>query len=335
MPFESITCPECEANRDFVMVEPGTYYCPWHKGLFKYVDSSPKLSTSGLGLCACGTRAIGLCQECGQAFCEDHSKVIGAGRYCSAHQREAFFANYEQSVARQLADQDQITGDSNRLAWIMNSQTIGGNPTFKGKLRILEGHREDRPPGWSAEVPQELSDQDALTAQVREAVQAAPILARQLKAKNVPTGRVLNLHKGEHVVRGERKGLVREKRREYILEFIAAGWPLLTEESYDSDSRNSRGETHGVILATDGKIIRYSGFSEPRSAGAKYSQGKPQGYHPFVTNYGILSAKRPPTEDRLGSVYKRLFSDFYYFHSLMLNMVHLAHGNGVKSDLFS
>jgi hypothetical protein len=40
MAFESIVCPECRATDGFTQVEPDTYYCPYHKGLFKYVDSS-------------------------------------------------------------------------------------------------------------------------------------------------------------------------------------------------------------------------------------------------------------------------------------------------------
>jgi hypothetical protein len=40
MGFESIVCPECRASEGFTKVEADTYYCPYHKGLFKYVDPS-------------------------------------------------------------------------------------------------------------------------------------------------------------------------------------------------------------------------------------------------------------------------------------------------------
>jgi hypothetical protein len=67
VPFESITCPECQADKDFVQVEPDTFYCPYHKGLFKHVDPTGQLG--GAALCPCGIIARSRCNKCAKPVC--------------------------------------------------------------------------------------------------------------------------------------------------------------------------------------------------------------------------------------------------------------------------
>jgi hypothetical protein len=69
MGFESIVCPECRATEGFTEVGPGTYYCPYHKGLFEHVD--PSLITvrhEGI-FCSCGNRVEFQCQLCRRGLC--------------------------------------------------------------------------------------------------------------------------------------------------------------------------------------------------------------------------------------------------------------------------
>jgi hypothetical protein len=70
MAFESIKCPECTATDGFTKVEPDTYYCPYHKGLFKYVDPSRvKIQLEGI-FCQCGAlHAPVECEQCRERLC--------------------------------------------------------------------------------------------------------------------------------------------------------------------------------------------------------------------------------------------------------------------------
>lgn len=71
MAFESIACPECRATDGFTKVEPDTYYCPYHKGLFKYVDPSLITVRHEGAFCPCGNRVEFRCQLCGQGCCAE------------------------------------------------------------------------------------------------------------------------------------------------------------------------------------------------------------------------------------------------------------------------
>ena len=80
MAFEGIICPHDGATTGITQVEPDTYYCSHHKGLFKYVDPQPltvKLEDA-FAACVhcgggCGRKAdYGKCARCGELHCERH-----------------------------------------------------------------------------------------------------------------------------------------------------------------------------------------------------------------------------------------------------------------------
>jgi hypothetical protein len=68
MAFESVVCPQCSATDGFTMVEPNTYYCPYHKGLFKHVDSS-RIKVQIEGFCHCGRHMAVECRRCHRNIC--------------------------------------------------------------------------------------------------------------------------------------------------------------------------------------------------------------------------------------------------------------------------
>src|SRR5271170_7364206 len=69
MPFEGFVCPQCRADRDFIKIEEDTYYCPWHKGLFKYVDQGRDPVQGGRDFCPCGNMIEFQCQLCRAGVC--------------------------------------------------------------------------------------------------------------------------------------------------------------------------------------------------------------------------------------------------------------------------
>lgn len=69
MAFESIACPDCNATADFKQVDADTYYCPYHKGLFKWVDPSRVKVTQVASDCSCGNSVVFQCQLCKQGLC--------------------------------------------------------------------------------------------------------------------------------------------------------------------------------------------------------------------------------------------------------------------------
>jgi hypothetical protein len=71
MSFEGIVCPVCQADKDFTQVEPDTYYCSFHKGLFKYVDPR-RLTVKVEGdYCRCGNLVQSQCQLCEAPLCDE------------------------------------------------------------------------------------------------------------------------------------------------------------------------------------------------------------------------------------------------------------------------
>lgn len=82
MPFEGVTCPQCKADKDLTQVEPDTFYCPYHKGLFKYVQPSGPVAPRERLLCSCRTFAIGYCSDCDSPVCGDCSSVVDGQRVC-------------------------------------------------------------------------------------------------------------------------------------------------------------------------------------------------------------------------------------------------------------
>lgn len=79
MPFEAVVCPECRADKDFTQVEPDTYYCPFHKGLFKYVDPRQLKVKVEETYCPCGNRAEFQCQLCKEPHCRE-CETVGVQR---------------------------------------------------------------------------------------------------------------------------------------------------------------------------------------------------------------------------------------------------------------
>src|SRR5258708_246898 len=71
MSFEGIVCPDCGASAGITQVEPDTFYCSHHKGLFKYVDPSRiKVQVEG-SFCSCGNRVEFRCQPCNEGLCAE------------------------------------------------------------------------------------------------------------------------------------------------------------------------------------------------------------------------------------------------------------------------
>jgi hypothetical protein len=76
MGLEAIVCPYDGATDGFTKVEPDTYYCPHHKGLFKYVDPTRIIVDHRQSFCdghcgPCGARADAECVRCGRPHCID------------------------------------------------------------------------------------------------------------------------------------------------------------------------------------------------------------------------------------------------------------------------
>jgi hypothetical protein len=71
MPFEGVVCPDDGATEGITQVEPDTYYCAYHKGLFKFVDPR-KITVRVEGVyCPCGNQAKFQCQLCKGGTCEE------------------------------------------------------------------------------------------------------------------------------------------------------------------------------------------------------------------------------------------------------------------------
>ena len=71
MVVESIVCPECRAATGFTKVEPDTYYCSYHKGLFKYTAPGVLTVRHENNFCSCGNRVRFQCQPCHRVLCEE------------------------------------------------------------------------------------------------------------------------------------------------------------------------------------------------------------------------------------------------------------------------
>src|ERR1700704_5083909 len=87
MAFEGVTCPECGAKEGITKVEPDTYYCSHHKGLFKYVDPSRHERE----FCSCGNRVNFQCRVCGTGLCRkcDIAQLVKQPEGSSRFDKEA------------------------------------------------------------------------------------------------------------------------------------------------------------------------------------------------------------------------------------------------------
>lgn len=334
MPFESVVCPECgKADKDFVQVEPGTYYCSYHKGLFKYVASSSKSTGSDLGLCECGTIAIGRCKKCARSVCADHSGVIEQSRLCLTHYDEEYLPAFARAIDLQGAAQAESEEGRKQYERIMSTQYLAGQTTFIRMLRFLEGHRESAAALTSQD--KEPSAEEQFKKVVTEIMRAAPVLANKLTAARTETSVVLNKYLGERQVPGERRGFFRERKLELSLEFIAQGWELFRQFNFDSDSRSSRHQIQGVILSRKGRVIRYSGFATPRGAGYELTGSRSYERYPCVEKFQILKiGHSQPLGQAFHSEYDRYFNEFTKLRELLMNMARLAAGNHIRSDAF-
>ena len=80
MAFEGVICPHDGATEGITQVEPDTFYCSHHKGLFKYVDPqrfTVKLEDTFAACVHCGAGCgrkadYGKCARCGELHCERH-----------------------------------------------------------------------------------------------------------------------------------------------------------------------------------------------------------------------------------------------------------------------
>lgn len=77
---ESIVCPECSATEGFKKVDSGTYYCPYHKGLFTWVEADRVRIDTSSYFCPCGNQIKFQCQLCKRGLCAECDVVESQSR---------------------------------------------------------------------------------------------------------------------------------------------------------------------------------------------------------------------------------------------------------------
>jgi hypothetical protein len=85
--FEAVICPECRATEGLTKVDDGTYYCPYHKGLFKRVDPHLIKVDYSFRFCSCGNTMNYRCGRCQNGLCRE-CDVIKAQRRLTDDQSE-------------------------------------------------------------------------------------------------------------------------------------------------------------------------------------------------------------------------------------------------------
>lgn len=152
----AITCPQC-GGEDLKLISPGFYECESFDSdayicHHRFHAARPTMSGEQT-LCSCGTFAIGICTECGQSVCGDHSRVVDSVRLCDRHagavQDDLLKREHEEATQRQREFESALAEAVDRFVEVMNA---AGNPGCKGSYRRenrrATGYKSKSIRGW-------------------------------------------------------------------------------------------------------------------------------------------------------------------------------------------
>ncbi|HWB69896.1 MAG TPA: hypothetical protein VG518_07950 [Solirubrobacterales bacterium] len=152
----AVACPKC-GGEALKLISPGLYECESFDSdayICRHRFQTASAPQAGeQAICPCGTYAIGLCAECGQAVCGDHSDMVASKRLCDQHAAVAkadLDERDHEEHARNRRDFEAALAEA--VERFVGAMGAAGNPGCRASYRVEKrngsGFKDKSIHGW-------------------------------------------------------------------------------------------------------------------------------------------------------------------------------------------